>query len=179
MRVTTNSKRRLNMKSILRRFGATVVSVALLFLASVALAGNGNSGSGNGNGNGGSGGNHGNRADNGRNKIADDLDRVLNGRGSGREKWVKPSLRGSQVSVLILANGASDADLKAYLVSRYGEFILLEPRFSPGNAVLWLTPFLVVVLGAGVVLVRRRPAAAEADGLSEPEKARLATLIDN
>lgn len=78
-----------------------------------------------------------------------------------------------------VAAGASDADVKAYLVSRYGEFILLEPRFSPGNAVLWLTPFLVVVLGAGVVLVRRRPAAAEADALSEPEKARLATLIDN
>jgi cytochrome c-type biogenesis protein CcmH len=78
-----------------------------------------------------------------------------------------------------VATGASDADVKAYLVSRYGEFILLEPRFSPGNAVLWLAPFLVVVLGAAVVLVRRRPAAAEADGLSEPEKARLAALIDN
>ncbi|HZC17099.1 MAG TPA: cytochrome c-type biogenesis protein [Caulobacteraceae bacterium] len=78
-----------------------------------------------------------------------------------------------------VAAGASDADIKAYLVSRYGEFILLRPRFSPGNAALWLTPFLVVVLGAGVVLVRRRPEALESDELSEPEKARLAALTDN
>ena len=78
-----------------------------------------------------------------------------------------------------VAAGASDADVKAYLVSRYGEFVLLEPPFSPGNAVLWLTPFLVVILGAGVVFARRRPDPAEADELSEPEKARLAALIDN
>ena len=77
--------------------------------------------------------------------------------------------------------GASDADIKAYLASRYGEFILLEPPFSPGNAVLWLSPFLVVVIGAGVVFARCRPTtlAADADELSEPEKARLAALIDN
>jgi cytochrome c-type biogenesis protein CcmH len=78
-----------------------------------------------------------------------------------------------------VAAGASDANVKADLVSRYGEFILLKPRFSPGNAALWLTPFLVVVLGAGVVLLRRRPAATDADDLSEPEKARLAALTDN
>ena len=78
-----------------------------------------------------------------------------------------------------VAAGASDTDIKAYLVSRYGEFILLRPRFSPGNAALWLTPFLVVVIGAGVVLVRRGPAPPESDELSEPEKARLATLTDN
>jgi cytochrome c-type biogenesis protein CcmH len=78
-----------------------------------------------------------------------------------------------------VAAGDSDAAIKAYLVSRYGEFILLQPRFSPGNAALWLTPFLVVVVGAGVVLARRRPAAAETDELSEPEKARLAALTDN
>jgi cytochrome c-type biogenesis protein CcmH len=78
-----------------------------------------------------------------------------------------------------VAAGASDAAVKSYLVSRYGEFILLQPRFSPGNAVLWLTPFLVVIAGVGVVLVRRRPAAPENDELSEPEKARLAALTDN
>ena len=77
-----------------------------------------------------------------------------------------------------VAAGASDAQIKADLVSRYGEFILLQPRFSFGNAALWLTPLLVVLLGAGIVLVRRRP-AADAEDLSEPEKARLAALTDN
>jgi cytochrome c-type biogenesis protein CcmH len=78
-----------------------------------------------------------------------------------------------------VAAGASDAQIKADLVSRYGEFILLRPRFTFGNAALWLTPFLVVLLGAGIVLMRRRPPAADSDDLSEPEKARLAALTDN
>jgi cytochrome c-type biogenesis protein CcmH len=78
-----------------------------------------------------------------------------------------------------VAAGATDAQVKADLVSRYGEFILLRPRFTFGNAALWLTPFLVVLLGAGIVLLRRRPPASDPDDLSEPEKARLAALTDN
>jgi cytochrome c-type biogenesis protein CcmH len=78
-----------------------------------------------------------------------------------------------------VAAGASDTAIKADLVSRYGEFVLLRPRFSPGNAILWISPFLVVALGAGFVLLRRRPVSQEIDELSEPEKARLAALTDN
>jgi cytochrome c-type biogenesis protein CcmH len=78
-----------------------------------------------------------------------------------------------------VAAGASDTAIKADLVSRYGEFILLKPRFSPANAALWLMPFLVVALGAGVVFLRRRSARSEPDDLTEPEKARLAALTDN
>jgi cytochrome c-type biogenesis protein CcmH len=76
--------------------------------------------------------------------------------------------------------GDSDQEIKASLVQRYGEFILLEPRLSLGNAVLWLTPFVVVVAGVGVILLRRRarPDAAT-DELSETERARLSALIDN
>ena len=79
-----------------------------------------------------------------------------------------------------VAAGDSDQQIKASLVQRYGEFVLLQPRFSIGNAVLWLTPFVVVVAGAGVILFRRRsrPDAA-AEDLSESERARLAALIDN
>ncbi len=79
-----------------------------------------------------------------------------------------------------VAAGDSDQQIKASLVRRYGEFVLLQPRFSIGNAVLWLTPFVVVVAGAGVILLRRRsrPDAA-ADDLSESERAHLSALIDN
>jgi cytochrome c-type biogenesis protein CcmH len=78
-----------------------------------------------------------------------------------------------------VAAGDSDAQVKADLVSRYGEFILLKPRFSPANAALWMMPFLVVALGAGVVFLRRRSTPSEPDDLTEPEKARLAALTDN
>ena len=47
-----------------------------------------------------------------------------------------------------VADGRTDPQIKAYLVQRYGEFILLRPRlFSPGNAALWLALFLVVLIG--------------------------------
>ncbi|HXQ12077.1 MAG TPA: cytochrome c-type biogenesis protein [Caulobacteraceae bacterium] len=79
-----------------------------------------------------------------------------------------------------VAAGDSDQEIRASLVQRYGEFILLKPRFSLGNAVLWLTPFVVVIAGAGVILFRRRsPPETAADDLSEAEMARLSTLIDN
>ena len=78
-----------------------------------------------------------------------------------------------------VAAGASDAEIKAALVQRYGEFVLLAPRLSAGNAALWVAPFAVVVIGGGVILVRRRRGRATADHLSESEEARLAGLSGN
>ena len=45
--------------------------------------------------------------------------------------------------------GHSDAEVKRFLTDRYGEFVLLTPRFSWMNVALWGAPFLVVILGAG------------------------------
>jgi cytochrome c-type biogenesis protein CcmH len=78
-----------------------------------------------------------------------------------------------------VAAGATDDQVKAFLVRRYGEFILLKPSYSLANAALWLTPFVVVLVGAGVVVARRRPPAVEGEDLSESEKTRLAALMDN
>lgn len=76
-----------------------------------------------------------------------------------------------------VALGRSDGDIRRFLVDRYGEFVLLEPTFSPGNAVLWLTP-VVVLAGAGVALFlharRRRTAEAPLSAEEEAELARLA-----
>ena len=61
--------------------------------------------------------------------------------------------------------GRNEDEIKAYLVARYGEFVLLRPSFSIGNAALWLGPFLVVALGGLLLLVRlrSRPPEAEAE----------------
>jgi cytochrome c-type biogenesis protein CcmH len=77
-----------------------------------------------------------------------------------------------------VAAGANDDQIKALLVQRYGEFVLLEPRFSPGNAALWLAPFAVVAVGAGVLLLRRRR-GEPAKPLSQSEERRLSALTDN
>ena len=80
-------------------------------------------------------------------------------------------------------HGRSDAQIRAFLVERYGEFVLLKPPFSPGNALLWATPVIALVLGAGlmIVLLRRRPpppsAGEDPGALSQAEEARLQALL--
>ena len=77
-----------------------------------------------------------------------------------------------------LAAGDSDAQARGYVVSRYGEFVLLRPVLAWHTALLWLTPLLVVAGGglalAGVARRRRTPAAAP---LSEAEARGLAALL--
>ena len=49
-----------------------------------------------------------------------------------------------------IAQGKSDAEIKDFLVARYGDFILMKPPLQPDTYILWLAPFLVL-LGAGGV----------------------------
>ena len=72
-----------------------------------------------------------------------------------------------------IAQGWSDAQVRAFLVGRYGEFILLKPQWSLGNAALWLAPFLIVLGGGGVVLARTRRRDAPGVELTAEEEARL------
>ena len=81
-----------------------------------------------------------------------------------------------------IAAGDSDAQVIDFLVARYGEFVLLKPRFEPQTLLLWLLPPLVLA-GGGLALwahARRRPkgsAEASAVALTAEEEARLAALI--
>ncbi|WP_315765787.1 MULTISPECIES: cytochrome c-type biogenesis protein [unclassified Bradyrhizobium] len=80
-----------------------------------------------------------------------------------------------------IAAGDSDHQVIDFLVARYGQFVLLKPRFERETLLLWLLPPLVL-LGGGLALwlqVRRRGqrAAAAAPGLSAEEEARLAALM--
>jgi cytochrome c-type biogenesis protein CcmH len=80
--------------------------------------------------------------------------------------------------------GDSDDQIYSFLVARYGDFVLLNPRFTATTALLWLAPALLLVVGvAGIVMVaRRRPqtaaAAAGAAPLTAAEEARIAALLD-
>lgn len=79
-----------------------------------------------------------------------------------------------------VAAGRTDAQVRDYLVDRYGEFVLLKPTFSAGNAVLWLLPLALFAAGAGVILWRARRTGAQSgdEPLSPEEEARLATLTE-
>lgn len=68
-----------------------------------------------------------------------------------------------------IAAGDSDAQVKSFLVGRYGEFVLLKPSFSAQNALLWLLPFLA--LFGGMIAARRM--------FSRPEQKAEAPLVND
>ena len=71
--------------------------------------------------------------------------------------------------------GHGEAEVKAFLTQRYGEFVLLTPSFAPGNLALWGGPFLVVAAGAALFFVRLRRRAPDAE-LTPLEAERLLKL---
>jgi cytochrome c-type biogenesis protein CcmH len=77
-----------------------------------------------------------------------------------------------------LSAGDTDDEVIAFLVARYGDFILLRPPVALNTALLWLAPPAVLLIGGlvAVALFRRRRADVPA-ALSDAEKARLAEII--
>ncbi|RWD66236.1 MAG: cytochrome c-type biogenesis protein CcmH [Mesorhizobium sp.] len=77
-----------------------------------------------------------------------------------------------------LVAGDTDQQVMDYIVSRYGEFVLLKPRFSLRNALLWGTPALLLLAG-GIFIVlsarSRRPALDST--LSAEEQAALDKML--
>ena len=72
----------------------------------------------------------------------------------------------------------TDAQVIDYVVARYGEFVLLRPRFQLSTLLLWLTPVLVFI--AGLTLAARaaaKPKTVAAASLSEDEKAKLSKIL--
>ncbi|MFO1183275.1 MAG: cytochrome c-type biogenesis protein [Bauldia sp.] len=79
-----------------------------------------------------------------------------------------------------IARGDTDEQAIDYLVSRYGDFVLLKPRFSAKTLLLWGTPILVLVLGAGLIFAaRHRRGQTETAPLSADEQAALRKVLDD
>jgi cytochrome c-type biogenesis protein CcmH len=78
-----------------------------------------------------------------------------------------------------LVAGDSDSGVRDFVVSRYGEFVLLRPPFSASTIFLWISPIVVLVLGALTLFVARRRAtpALSTPGLDSDEQKRLEALL--
>jgi cytochrome c-type biogenesis protein CcmH len=80
----------------------------------------------------------------------------------------------------LATGGKSDDEIRAYLVARYGDFVLYKPPVKSTTYVLWFAPFLLLVSGAAAwwVLVRRR-ARVRANAESPPSDAAARALLDD
>jgi cytochrome c-type biogenesis protein CcmH len=74
-----------------------------------------------------------------------------------------------------LTNGDSDEAVIDYVVSRYGEFVLLNPRLRGETLLLWGAPIVLFLAGAAamVLFVRKRGGKPTGTPLSDAEKAEL------
>jgi cytochrome c-type biogenesis protein CcmH len=75
-----------------------------------------------------------------------------------------------------IEEGESNDAVRAYLVSRYGDFILLKPPLKLETWLLWLSAPLTLCAGLAAVLLARRRAPRATPPLSADEEARLAAL---
>ena len=76
-----------------------------------------------------------------------------------------------------LQAGDSDRQVIDYVVARYGEFVLLKPRFSARNALLWGTPILLLLIGGAFIFVRARQGTSNEPRLSDDERAAMERLL--
>jgi len=88
-----------------------------------------------------------------------------------------------------LVAGDSDDEVRAFMVARYGDFVLLKPPVKPETYVLWFGPAAILLIGAlgvAVYIRQRRPQRAQGTdeaqteagaGLSPAERARLDSLL--
>lgn len=81
-----------------------------------------------------------------------------------------------------LKAGDTDQQVIDYLVARYGEFVLLKPRFGLHTLLLWGLPPLALIAGAialALAMRRRGAPASVPSTLTADEKRRLATLVES
>lgn len=81
-----------------------------------------------------------------------------------------------------LVQGETNEQVINYVVSRYGDFVLLNPPFKSYTYALWYGPPVFIIFGIFVVIMifrRNRRPASPAIGLSDEEHQRLESLLDD
>jgi cytochrome c-type biogenesis protein CcmH len=78
-----------------------------------------------------------------------------------------------------LSKGDSDAEIRDFVVARYGEFVLLKPRLTASTAILWATPFLIILAGFIVILRRRKISSTPAESALSAEEQKVLRDLAN
>lgn len=85
-----------------------------------------------------------------------------------------------QIRILI-KEGKTDEQIRSFMVERYGDFVLYRPPVKLITWLLWIGPFIILLIGiAGLfIFLRRRNAAANNIALSEEDNQRLDALLNS
>lgn len=80
----------------------------------------------------------------------------------------------------MIKDGKSDAQIKDFMVTRYGDFVLYRPPFKPLTWMLWIGPFFLMVSGVGALLLylRRRSQSVDTAPLTAEEHVNAQALLD-
>ena len=81
----------------------------------------------------------------------------------------------------MVRQGKSDDEIRAYMVDRYGDFVLYKPPLKGTTLLLWIGPFALLAIGAVVIVIvaRSRRAAAPAGEVPPERKREIAALLDD
>ena len=79
----------------------------------------------------------------------------------------------------LIRQGKSDSEIREFMVSRYGDFVLYRPPVKPTTWLLWAGPFLLMITAVLVLLVylRRRNRAVGETHLTDEETRRIDALL--
>ncbi len=79
----------------------------------------------------------------------------------------------------LIRQGKTDAEIRTFMVDRYGDFILYRPPVKPTTWLLWIGPFVLMIAGIAALLMylRRRNTQVTSTSLSDDENKRIDALL--
>ena len=80
----------------------------------------------------------------------------------------------------LIKEGKSDEQIRSFMVERYGDFVLYRPPVKPVTWLLWIGPFVILLIGIGFLLsyLRRRNASVVAKELTAEENQKIDSLLN-
>jgi cytochrome c-type biogenesis protein CcmH len=81
----------------------------------------------------------------------------------------------------LIKEGKSDEQIRSFMVERYGDFVLYRPPVKPITWLLWIGPFVILLVGIGFLLsyLRRRNTNVAAKELTTEENQKIDALLNS
>jgi len=80
----------------------------------------------------------------------------------------------------LIQEGKSDDQIRSFMVERYGDFVLYRPPVKPITWLLWIGPFVILIIGIAILLgyLRRRNQGIPSTTLSAADNQKIDALLN-